>query len=283
MGWSLATRGSWAALADNYGALTTIFVVGFALQVLLGALSYLLPVVIGGGPSVLRAGMAELERWGTARVAVANLGLAICLLPVPSLVRVVLSMVTLVALALSIPLMLRGLRASIRAKKAKEEAAAGGPTGLSSGVCRAYYTNPFLAEAARDSIAMMADFDEIGQGHDSGFRRTGLLYLHPPQEADDRGQPDAERHGADLAVVGGDNLHLALAPERDRLLPVHDAERLVRRVQEQRLFHDRNWAILTGFSAACQDLPGRNTNVVMELGTHAGPCTCRRRRPITGR
>jgi glycine/D-amino acid oxidase-like deaminating enzyme len=62
---------------------------------------------------------------------------------------------------------------------------AGGPTGLSSGVCRAYYTNRFLAEAARDSIAMMADFGEIGQGHDSGYRRTGLLFLHPPQDADE--------------------------------------------------------------------------------------------------
>jgi sarcosine oxidase subunit beta len=60
---------------------------------------------------------------------------------------------------------------------------AGGPTGLSSGVCRAYYTNPFLAEMARDSIRMMADFDEIGQGHDSGYRRTGLLFLHPPNDA----------------------------------------------------------------------------------------------------
>ncbi|MDN5797500.1 MAG: multicopper oxidase domain-containing protein [Intrasporangium sp.] len=121
MAWSLATRGSWAALADNYGILTTIFVVGFALQVLLGALSYLLPVVIGGGPSVLRAGMAELERWSTLRVAVANLGLALCLLPVPSLVRVVLSVLTLVALAVSIPLLLRGIIASIKAKRALEK------------------------------------------------------------------------------------------------------------------------------------------------------------------
>jgi sarcosine oxidase subunit beta len=62
---------------------------------------------------------------------------------------------------------------------------AGGPTGLSSGVCRAYYTNQFLAEAARDSIRMMADFDEIGQGHDSGYRRTGLLFLHPPQDVEE--------------------------------------------------------------------------------------------------
>ncbi len=120
MAWSLASRGSWEALADNYGVLTTIFVVGFALQVLLGALSYLLPVVIGGGPSVLRAGMAELDRWSTLRVAVANIGLALCLLPVPSLVRVVLSVVTLAALAVSIPLLLRGIYASIKARRALE-------------------------------------------------------------------------------------------------------------------------------------------------------------------
>ncbi|MGN6752743.1 MAG: multicopper oxidase domain-containing protein [Intrasporangium sp.] len=120
MAWSLVARGSWAALADHYGLLTAIFVVGFALQVLLGALSYLLPVVIGGGPSVLRAGMTELERWSTLRVVVANLGLALCLLPVPSLVRVVLSVLTLAALAVSIPLMLRGIYASIKAKRALE-------------------------------------------------------------------------------------------------------------------------------------------------------------------
>ena len=59
---------------------------------------------------------------------------------------------------------------------------AGGPTGLSSGVCRAYYTNAFLAEAARDSIRMMASFESVGQGHDAGYRRTGFLYLHPPPD-----------------------------------------------------------------------------------------------------
>jgi glycine/D-amino acid oxidase-like deaminating enzyme len=60
---------------------------------------------------------------------------------------------------------------------------AGGPTGLSSGVCRAYYTNPFLAAAARDSIALMRSFDEVSPDHDAGFRHTGFLYLHPPEDA----------------------------------------------------------------------------------------------------
>ncbi len=60
--------------------------------------------------------------------------------------------------------------------------AAGGPTGRSSAICRAYYTNPFLAECARDSIAMLRDFEEL-TGRDAGFRRTGLLFLHPPEDA----------------------------------------------------------------------------------------------------
>src|SRR4030095_6136991 len=58
-----------------------------------------------------------------------------------------------------------------------------------------------------------------------------------PEEADDRGQLDAERHRPYLAVVARDHLDLPLAPERDRLLPVNDLKRLVRRVQEERLLH----------------------------------------------
>jgi sarcosine oxidase subunit beta len=58
---------------------------------------------------------------------------------------------------------------------------AAGPTGMSSAVCRAYYTNEFLAGAAHDSIEMLADFERItGQG--SGYRRTGALFLHPPED-----------------------------------------------------------------------------------------------------
>lgn len=61
---------------------------------------------------------------------------------------------------------------------------AGGPTGRSSAVCRAYYTNTFLAAAARDRMAMMARFQEI-TGVDAGYRSTGMLFLHPPEDAID--------------------------------------------------------------------------------------------------
>jgi sarcosine oxidase, subunit beta len=58
---------------------------------------------------------------------------------------------------------------------------AGGPTGRSSAIVRAYYTNAFLAGVARDSIAMFRDF-ERHTGRDAGFRETGLLVLHPPED-----------------------------------------------------------------------------------------------------
>ena len=60
---------------------------------------------------------------------------------------------------------------------------ASGPTGLSSAVCRSYYTDPFLARMARDSIRMMEGFEEL-TGRPSGFRRTGAMFLHPEEDLD---------------------------------------------------------------------------------------------------
>ncbi len=59
-------------------------------------------------------------------------------------------------------------------------APASGPTGRSSAICRAYYTNRFLAQVARESIDMIANFAEVTGGRDAGFRKTGALFLHPP-------------------------------------------------------------------------------------------------------
>lgn len=71
----------------------------------------------------------------------------------------------------------RGIRTVI----VERTSPAGGPTGRSSAICRAYYTNAFLASVARDSITMFRDFVEH-TGRDAGFRETGLLVLHPPED-----------------------------------------------------------------------------------------------------
>lgn len=61
-------------------------------------------------------------------------------------------------------------------------APASGPTGRSSAVCRAFYTNAFLARVAQDSIEMFASFKDVSAGRDAGFHRTGALFLHGPED-----------------------------------------------------------------------------------------------------
>ena len=73
----------------------------------------------------------------------------------------------------------RGVRTAVVEKTSP----AGGPTGRSSAICRAYYTNAFLAGVAAESIAMFRDFEGL-TGRSSGFRETGLLVLHPSEDED---------------------------------------------------------------------------------------------------
>ncbi len=84
---------------------------------------------------------------------------------------------------------------------------AGGPTGRSSAICRAYYTNTFLAACARDSLAMFERFEEL-TGVDAGFRRTGFVFLHPAEdEASVRESVSRLRDlGLDVAVLDDDGL-----------------------------------------------------------------------------
>jgi sarcosine oxidase, subunit beta len=79
---------------------------------------------------------------------------------------------------------------------------AGGPTGRSSAICRAYYTNRFLARMARDSIRMFQEMERL-TGVDAQFRRTGLLFLHPPEDAEPVRRTAA---ALDAIGIGGDVL-----------------------------------------------------------------------------
>jgi len=118
VGWRLATCPSWKALGDGYDTVAAVVTVGFAVQLLFGALSHLIPSVFGGGPSVVRAASAWFERGAVWRVAVVNLGLLVCLLPVPHGVRVAVSLLVLGALVAFVPLLLRSIGAAIAARRA---------------------------------------------------------------------------------------------------------------------------------------------------------------------
>ncbi|WP_286166815.1 multicopper oxidase domain-containing protein [Arthrobacter sp. AQ5-05] len=119
---SLLGTGDWQAVGRLFASTTPYLVAGFAAQVLLGALSYLVPVALGGGPAPVRAATTVLDRGAVLRVSTANAALLVCALPVPSLVRVLCSVLYLVAMASFLPLLFMALRAH-RGAKAKAVAA----------------------------------------------------------------------------------------------------------------------------------------------------------------
>src|SRR5699024_9196948 len=122
---TVAGSSSWSEVAGAFGTATAIFVAGAAAQVLLGALSYLLPVALGGGPAALKAAAGKFDAYGAARITVTNLGLLICLLPVPSWVRVACSVCVLVGLASFLPILVAAVLARRRVLREREAGTAG--------------------------------------------------------------------------------------------------------------------------------------------------------------
>ncbi|WP_435277465.1 multicopper oxidase domain-containing protein [Rhodococcus yananensis] len=117
VGFGIATAATALDATEVAGRVTAPLLAGFLAQVLLGALTYLMPVVVGGRASI-QAASAELERGAPWRLSVANGALLLCVLPVPSLVRVVCSMLALVAFASFLPLAVRAMIAARRLRGA---------------------------------------------------------------------------------------------------------------------------------------------------------------------
>jgi glycine/D-amino acid oxidase-like deaminating enzyme len=123
---------------------------------------------------------------------------------------------------------------------------AGGPTGRSSGICRAYYTQPFLAEVARDSIAFLAEFADRTGGQDSGFVRTGGLYLHGPGDEQHAQQTVTTLRGLGIGIETLDAQALA------RRFPGVDADGVAVAVREADAGYADPYRTTTGLVAAAQ-------------------------------
>jgi nitrite reductase (NO-forming) len=122
----IGTAPTWAVAHSRFAQVTPFLAAGFGAQLLLGALSYLVPVALGGGPTPVRAADAALGRGGALRVVVVNAALLTCALPVPSWVRVLCSALALAALAAFVPLLVVAIRAHRRAKSLPPSAVARG-------------------------------------------------------------------------------------------------------------------------------------------------------------
>lgn len=121
LAWLCATAPTWDALHVALGDLTPAFAAGFAAQVLLGALSYLLPVVLGGGPAEVRRRTETLDAGAWLRVVLANGALVLYVLPVPSTVRVAAAVAGLLALVGFVWLAARAFLARPRPRPEEQE------------------------------------------------------------------------------------------------------------------------------------------------------------------
>ncbi|MFF0112862.1 multicopper oxidase domain-containing protein [Streptomyces prasinus] len=100
---------------EPVASLVPVLLVGLVAQVLIGALTYLLPVVLASGPSERAALRAVLERGWVVRLAVLNLGVTLVALPLPHPAGTAGGLLAGVAgtafLALTVSVLLRGGRA----------------------------------------------------------------------------------------------------------------------------------------------------------------------------
>lgn len=126
--WWLATTAAFAWLVGVHGfetaalrQLTVPFVAGFLVQTLLGAMTYLLPVTMGGGPATVRAANQVINRAAMFRVVVINLCVLLFSLPpglLPSWVRAVVSVLGAAAFFAFVPLMICAVKVSVAGRKA---------------------------------------------------------------------------------------------------------------------------------------------------------------------
>ena len=186
-----------ATLAGWIGALVPVVLTGFVAQVLLGALTYLLPVLLGRGPSGGRAAAARLDRWGATRVLSLNAGVA--LLTVPSPEPIAVAGWVLVGAALLGFLVLAAL--TVRDTK---RTPAGTPGPESAGPSPQASRRPLLGGFALGGALLLVAVTIAGV-RDGGSRETGSVAL--AAAGDTRGVQvrlaDMDITPAEITVVPG--------------------------------------------------------------------------------
>lgn len=112
----------WASLRGAWVPLLGPLVGGFGVQVLMGALSHLLPVVAMGSPAAARTSAQVLDRGAAFRVCVLNGAIALYLAPLPSISRVLLSFAAAGVVVAFVVLAVRAVVVGRRVRRAEGDA-----------------------------------------------------------------------------------------------------------------------------------------------------------------
>ncbi len=225
LGVAIATSGDWEEAHTWLERATPALAAGFVAQVLLGALSYLMPVAVGRGPAGTRAANTEFDRAASLRIAVVNGGLALWLLPSTPPVRVVVSTLVLLALASFLPLMIRAIRSARRAATEASTAPAGprphGPAPVSAVVS----TRRRLGQAVTGlavltlAVAIGVAVDPQALGGDQRSAAAGVAATGRTTTVKVTAK-DMRFHPASVTVPAGDKLVIELTNTDDG--DVHD-------------------------------------------------------------
>lgn len=119
----LAVSPTWLQVNHGLALLVVPLAAGFAAQILLGAMSFLVPVVMGGGPTILRGTQARMDRGGALRAVLINVGLLVWIvlraLPLPgSTAGLPIAVLVLGAFAAFLPLLVSAVLYALSAKRA---------------------------------------------------------------------------------------------------------------------------------------------------------------------
>lgn len=171
-----------ATPATGWGQATVLLAVlwagGFATQLLPGALSYLLPSVLGGGPRVVRAGAAWFDRFATVRIVAVNGALVLFLAPTPPWVKITAGVLGVAAVASFLPLMILGVKASISERRKLAQAGPGQPRDKLPERESAITVNGALAGVMALTIAVTVgvgiDPSAVGLGTDGSQASQGV-------------------------------------------------------------------------------------------------------------
>ncbi|TDE88770.1 copper oxidase [Occultella glacieicola] len=206
----VARTPGWPELSDAVGAVTVPFAAGFAAQVLIGAMTYLVPVVLGGGPAVVRVTVTTIERGAGWRVALVNAGLVLGVAPVPSLVLVAASFAVLIGLGSFLPLLVAAVVTNRRARSAGSAAPAAALAGAPGNGPRVPEPRRYRGQAVAAvavvalavAVAVAADPAAVGAGTSAGAgaNASGRITTVVVEAADMRFSPDV------IEVPAGDEL-----------------------------------------------------------------------------
>lgn len=108
----IALAGASRQVNEVTDRLVPALALGLVAQVLVGALSFLVPALLGGGPAGAKRAAGLLDRYWPVRVAATNLGLLLALAPTPAAARTCGYLLAIVGLSSFLPLAVAALKGS---------------------------------------------------------------------------------------------------------------------------------------------------------------------------